>query len=78
MSSVVARITVDPAVCSGQPCIRGLRIPAALVLKHLAAGESAEDVVAAYPELEIEDVRACLQYAAWLAAGRSMNLPPAA
>lgn len=76
--SPIPRITVDPKVCTGQPCIRGLRIPVAVVLRHLAAGETAEQVVAAYPELEIEDIRACLQYAAWLATGRTLELPPAA
>ena len=75
--SAIPRITVDPKVCGGQPCIRGLRIPVALVLRHLAAGETAEQIVAAYPELEPEDVRACLQYATWLATGRTLELPPA-
>ncbi|HVW25749.1 MAG TPA: DUF433 domain-containing protein [Polyangiaceae bacterium] len=73
-----SRITVDPKVCTGQPCIRGLRIPVAIVLRHLAAGETAAQIVAAYPELEPEDVRACLQYAAWLATGRTLEVPPAA
>jgi uncharacterized protein (DUF433 family) len=74
----IPRITVDPKVCTGQACIRGLRIPVAVVLRHLAAGETAEQIVAAYPELELDDVRACLQYAAWLAAGRTFELTPAA
>jgi uncharacterized protein (DUF433 family) len=74
----ISRITVDPKVCSGQPCIRGLRIPVAVVLRHLAAGETADQVIAAYPELEPEDVRACLLYAAWLATGRTLEVPPAA
>jgi len=71
-ASAIPRITVDPNVCGGQPCIRGLRIPVAVVLRHLAAGETAEQIVAACPELEPEDVRACLQYAAWLATGRTL------
>ncbi len=72
------RITVDPRVCDGQPCVRGIRIPVSLVLRHLAAGQSADQIVAEYPELEVDDVRDCLRYAAWLASGRRVDLPPAA
>jgi uncharacterized protein (DUF433 family) len=52
----------------GKPCIRGTRIPVYLILQKLAAGESGEQLLAAYPQLGIEDVRACLEYAAALAA----------
>jgi uncharacterized protein (DUF433 family) len=55
-----------------------LRIPVSVVLKHLAAGETAEQVVGQYPELDVEDVRECLRYAAWLASGRTIQAPPAA
>ena len=72
------RIVVDPRVCSGQPCVRGLRIQVSVVLRHLAAGQSAEEVVQHLPELEIEDVRECLLYAAWLASERTIQTPPAA
>ena len=78
MDAHQSRITTNPRVCGGQPCVRGLRIPVTVVLKHLAAGETTEQIVAAYPELETADVAACLQYAAWLAASRSFSLPPAA
>jgi len=78
MTGPLRRITVDPRVCGGQPCVRGIRIPVSLVLRHLAAGQSAEQVIAEYPELEVEDVRECLRYAAWLASGRRVDLPPAA
>jgi uncharacterized protein (DUF433 family) len=73
-----ARITVDPLVCGGQACLRGLRIPVSLVLKHLAASRTAEDIVDEFPELEVEDVKECLRYAAWLASARTVALPPAA
>ena len=74
----LSRITVDPRVCGGQPCVRGIRIQVAVVLRHLAAGRTPEEIVAEYPELEVEDVRECLRYAAWLASGRRVELPPAA
>lgn len=74
----LTRVTVDPKVCGGQPCVRGLRIPVALVLRHLAAGRTPEEIVAEFPELELDDIRECLRYAAWLASGRRVELPPAA
>ncbi|SRR5579883_1973960 len=78
MSPPLPRITVDPRVCGGQPCVRGLRIPVSLVLKHLAAGQTPEQVVDEFPELEVADIRECLKYAAWLASGRSVDVSPAA
>ena len=72
------RITVDPQICGGQPCVRGLRIPVSLVLKHLAAERTADQIVEEFPMLEVEDVRACLQYASWLASGRRVLLHSAA
>jgi len=61
------RITVDPAVCTGKPCIRGLRFPVARILGLLAAGETREKILADYPYLEAADVDAALRYAAFLA-----------
>lgn len=72
------RITVDPRICGGRPCIRGLRIPVSVVLTHLASGQTPQTVADEYPELELEDVFECLRYAAWLASGRSVEIPPAA
>lgn len=62
------RITVDPKVCLGQPTIRGMRITVSVILKMLAAKRSVVEVLAAYPELEEEDVRQSMLYAAWLAS----------
>lgn len=59
------RITVDPAVCQGQPTIRGMRITVGVVLKMLAGGATVGEVLEAYPELEEEDVRQAMRYAAW-------------
>jgi len=63
--SSLDRITVDPAVCQGQPTIRGMRITVGVVLKILAGGASVGEVLEAYPELEEEDVRQAMRYAAW-------------
>jgi uncharacterized protein (DUF433 family) len=62
------RITIDPRICLGQPTIRGMRITVGVILKTLAAGRSVPEVLAAYPELEEDDVRQAMQYAAWLAS----------
>jgi uncharacterized protein (DUF433 family) len=76
--AALTRITIDPLVCGGQPCVRGLRIPVSVVLKHLAAGRTSADIVIEFPELEREDIAECLRFAAWLASGRAIALPPAA
>jgi uncharacterized protein (DUF433 family) len=71
------RITVNPAVCGGQPTVRGLRIPVALIVRHVAQGQTVDEVLGEYPELEPDDVRQALLYAAWLASGRNEPLPAA-
>ena len=55
-------------VMMGKPCLKGTRIPVYLILEKLAAGETSEDILAAYPQLKPEQIRACLEYAARLAA----------
>jgi len=60
------RIMIDPNICLGQPTLRGMRITVSVVLKMLAGGKSIEDVLRAYPELEAEDVRQAMRYAAWV------------
>ena len=59
-----ARITIIPDVCEGKPTIRGMRITVKTVLEYLAAGESAENILKAYPVLEREDITACMEFAA--------------
>jgi uncharacterized protein (DUF433 family) len=59
------RITVNPLVMSGRPCVRGLRVTVANVLRLLAAGHSPQRILAAYPYLEPADIDACLHYAAF-------------
>jgi uncharacterized protein (DUF433 family) len=60
---LMQRITIDPKVVSGKPCVRGMRVTVANVLRLLAAGHSKERILEAYPYLEKEDVDACLLYA---------------
>ena len=61
------RITVNPEVCTGKPCIRGMRFPVSRLLGLLASGETPETILASYPYLEKEDIQECLQYAALIA-----------
>lgn len=61
-----SRITIDPNICHGKPCVRGLRYPVTMILELLAAGMSHAEILADYPDLEEDDIRACLQYAARL------------
>ena len=63
MEAWIQRITVDPEQCGGRPCVRGMRIRVADVLDLLAAGLSVDQVLDELPDLEPEDVMACLRYA---------------
>ena len=64
---LLARITVDPKICGGKPCIRGTRIYISIILDALAEGLTPEEIVDHYPSLQIEDIRAAVAYAAELA-----------
>jgi uncharacterized protein (DUF433 family) len=61
------RITMDPAVCHGKPCIRGLRYPVETILQWLSSGMTPEQILGDYQDLEREDILAVLAYAARLA-----------
>ena len=63
MPNVSTRITIDPEVCGGRPCIRGLRIRVKDILDMLAGGSPREEILADYPYLEDEDITAALDYA---------------
>jgi uncharacterized protein (DUF433 family) len=76
MNELLKRITVNPAVMTGLPCIRGMRIPVTTVLGLLAAGATEEQILADYPDLEPEDIKACLSYATWLTREREIELQP--
>jgi uncharacterized protein (DUF433 family) len=62
-ANLTDRITVNPSQCGGRPCIRGMRIRVIDVLDLLAAGMSREEILSDYPELEAEDIEACLRFA---------------
>ncbi|MDQ2696260.1 MAG: DUF433 domain-containing protein [Pseudomonadota bacterium] len=63
MAEIAERITSDPQQCGGRPCIRGMRIRVTDVLELLAAGLSHQQILEEMPDLEAEDIRACLRYA---------------
>lgn len=69
------RITVNPNQMGGVPCIRGLRIPVATVLRMLAGGMSEPQILADYPDLQAEDIRECLRFAAASAMERELAIP---
>jgi uncharacterized protein (DUF433 family) len=75
MGEKLDRVTVDPNICLGQPTIRGRRITVSVILKMLAGGKSIEDVIEAYPELEVEDVRQAIKYAAWVVSDQIHAVP---
>jgi uncharacterized protein (DUF433 family) len=64
--SLLDRITIDPALCRGKPCVRGLRYPVETLLELLSAGMSTEEILADYQDLERDDVLAVLAFAARL------------
>ena len=72
--SLLNRITIDPAICHGKPTIRGLRYPVESMLEYLAGGDSFEEVLAEFPDLERDDLLACLQFAAQSLKLRSQHI----
>lgn len=68
------RITIDPEICTGKPCIRGLRFPVSRLLGLLASGETREEILKEYPYLEPEDIDEALRYAAFLAEEETLEI----
>jgi uncharacterized protein (DUF433 family) len=64
MDTLLSRITIDPAVCHGKPCVRGLRYPVETLLELLSSGMTIDDILADYEDLEREDLLAVLAYVA--------------
>jgi uncharacterized protein (DUF433 family) len=62
--SMLDRITINPNQCGGRPCVRGMRIRVKDVLDMLAAGAKEEEILADFPDQQVEDIRACIAYAA--------------
>lgn len=69
-----SRITQNPEVMGGKPCIRGMRVTVGMIVGQIGAGRSVEDLLADYPYLEREDILEALRYAAWRAQEREIAL----
>ena len=63
---MIDRITFNPQIMGGRACIRGMRIPVSVIVGQIAHGVSSEDLLEDYPDLEADDVKQALEYAAWL------------
>jgi len=72
---LLSRITIDPRVCFGRPCIRGHRIWVALVLDFLASGMKTDEILDEYPDLEEADILACIAYGAEMSRERYIDIP---
>jgi uncharacterized protein (DUF433 family) len=75
MNALLERISIDPNVCFGKPCIRGTRIWVSLILDFMAAGETQERILEEYPQLTRDDILAALAYGAEMSRGRFVDLP---
>jgi uncharacterized protein (DUF433 family) len=79
MINPLERISIDPNVCFGKPCIKGTRIWVSLILDFLASGMSTDEILTEYPYLKVEDIRAAIAYGAEVARERIIPVPmPAA
>jgi uncharacterized protein (DUF433 family) len=76
MSDLLSRITIQPDQCHGCPCIRRMRVPVADILAMLADGVTADEILRDFPDLEHDDIRACLAYAASTAGHPMAELRP--
>jgi uncharacterized protein (DUF433 family) len=72
---LLARITTDPNICFGKPCIRGTRIWVSLIVENLADGVTEKELLEAFPQLTPDDIRAALAYAAEVTRERVIPLP---
>ena len=75
MNPLLKRISVDPNVCFGKPCIRGTRIWVSLLLDFLANGMNVKEILAEYPQLTEEDIRAAIAYGAEMTRERYVEIP---
>jgi uncharacterized protein (DUF433 family) len=70
------RITIDPLVMGGKPCVRGMRVTVGTIVGLIACGKTVEDILREYPYLEREDVMEALSYAAWRSEEQELQLHP--
>jgi len=75
MNKLLERISIDPKVCFGKPCIRGTRIWVSLILDFLASGTSIEEILVEYPQLTREDVLATIAYGAEMSRENYVDIP---
>jgi uncharacterized protein (DUF433 family) len=76
MDALLSRITIDPAICHGKPCVRGLRYPVETLLELLSSGMTFEQILADYEDLERDDLLAVLAFAARLVRTRRLQPVP--
>jgi uncharacterized protein (DUF433 family) len=76
MIPALDRITSDPQVMGGKPCIRGMRVTVGMIVGLFAAGKNAREVIDAYPYLDEEDIRQALAYAAWRTQEHDVSIAP--
>lgn len=69
------RISINPNICHGKPCIKGTRIWVSLIVDNLASGSTEKEIIEAYPSLTKEDIKAALAYAAEMARERYVDIP---
>lgn len=74
MNGLASRIVIDPAICHGHPVVRGLRYTVESMLEYLAGGDSIDDLLKVFPDLEREDLLACLDFAAKSLQVKSQHL----
>ena len=74
MNGPVDRITVDPEICHGKPCVRGMRYTVESILEYLAGGDTMDEVLREFPDLERENFLACLEFARLTLTTRSLHL----
>ena len=72
---LLSRIAINPNVCFGKPCIRGHRVWVSLILDFLASGMTSKEILEEYPQLESEDILACIAYGAELSRERFVEIP---
>lgn len=74
-AELLKKISIDPKVCFGKPCIRGTRLWVSLILDQLAAGMSVGEILEEYPQLAQEDILACMAYGAEMSSERFVDVP---
>lgn len=73
--NLLARISIDPNICFGKPCIKGHRIWVSMILDYLAGGVSIDELLEEYPGIEREDILACIAYGAEMSKGYFVEIP---